>query len=720
MFRKYREPIGVSLLVIWIIYSLAILLKTGFVSDDAYNSQIKGQIIQQGITLGGRIFSEIEGWLRGAGRLMLLAWPMNYGLYYYTQDLVTVKTLTIAVNIAAILLFYIFAKREAGSWRIALLTCMLVPECFQFRLWHDPILAFTFFVPITFALVMGALVLYQKYLDGAGRRWVLAATCVYMAALLMYEIAVPLCLLFVLLALVRRRSLTGALFSSLPFTGAALLLIVVSAVFRLYLLKGDYAQSTYPGAELHLDPQKFLAAFTVQTIASLPLSYFHFMQDRPELIFHPIDYLAFALFGFGIAALVYRVGRDTVRPQWVSWIGCGAILLFLSAGLTGLSGHQNELIQAGYGFGYIPVYIQYFGLCMFLVALIWFIATRLRWRMSLVVFSVVMGAASAMVAGLNLGLNRAVAFRSNETYKHPRVLLNAALKAGLANDMKDGAFLIRTMRFPSDYTWAFTLATGKTFEVCDPGDAVIIQRCVEMMRPPHARFKAAVSPDSALAITDASEGDVWALSYNFDRKVGEKGRVILGRVERIVTNSKDSSLVQLMVRDVRVYDLQDDQVSKLNLPAPVNFLRVIEDQNEDMNETRPVEVGLQPAGDVDYQWQGRIFARDGSFANNLRWSSGDAKLVLHNMSGTTQTVDISMGLAIATAGKSTVVITYPEKTEEIAVTQIPVDYARRVVIKPGRTEIMFTSNAPEIQNGDPRHIVFGVFNFRLIPGKKPI
>ncbi len=716
---KNREVLGIVLLVIWIIYSLAALLKTGFISDDAYNSQIKGRIIQDGITLGDRIFEEMAGWLLGSGRLML-SWAMTYSLYYYTQDPVTVKAIAVAVNTTVILLFYVFAKRETGSWRVALVACLLVPVCFQFRLWHDPILAFTLLMPITFALVMGALVLYQKYLDGSDRRFIVAAACVYVVAVLMYEIAVPLCVLFVVLAFARLRSVVGALINSLPFTGAAAMLMAVSAAFRLYLIKAG--ESTYPGAELHLDPHKLLTAFSVQTVASIPLSYFHFMQDRPALVLHRGDYAALVLFGLGLAALVYRIGREAVLPHWsnwLSWMGCAAMLLFLSAGLTSLSGHQDELIQAGFGFGYLPVYFQYFGLCMFVASLIWIVASRLRWPIALAIFSLLVGAGSATVAGVNLGLNRAVVAQSNQTYKYPRALLNAALKAGIASDMQEGAFLLRNMRFASDHTWALTLATGKTFDVCDPGDAAIIKGCLERMRPPHARLKAVASPDPKLAVTDAREGDVWTLSYNFDKKTGRTGRVLLGRVERVVTDSEGGAIAQLLVRDIRIYDLKLDQVRTLVLPAPVNFLHVIEEESEDMTEARPVASVLQPADDVDFQWLGRVYARDGNSANNLRWSSGDATLALHNFSGTPQTVAISMGLGIATAGTSTVVINYLDHAEKVAVKQVPVDYRKTLVLKPGRTEIRFSSDAPEIQNGDPRHIVFGVFNFKLMPVKQP-
>ena len=72
----FNLVIGILLLLLLFIsiYNFGVLLKTGFVGDDAYNSMIKGAIINQNISLNDRILSEIKGWTFGAGRIMIVNW----------------------------------------------------------------------------------------------------------------------------------------------------------------------------------------------------------------------------------------------------------------------------------------------------------------------------------------------------------------------------------------------------------------------------------------------------------------------------------------------------------------------------------------------------------------------------------------------------------------------------------------------------------------------
>ena len=111
---KKTDVLVITLIVLWAIYNLAVLLKTGFMSDDAYNSQIRGQILEQGVSLNDRILSETIGWLKGSGRLMVVTWYMTYGLYYYTQDPVIVKSINIAISLAEFYAFIYFQKGKPG------------------------------------------------------------------------------------------------------------------------------------------------------------------------------------------------------------------------------------------------------------------------------------------------------------------------------------------------------------------------------------------------------------------------------------------------------------------------------------------------------------------------------------------------------------------------------------------------------------------------------
>ncbi|MBC7457954.1 MAG: hypothetical protein H7235_06725 [Bdellovibrionaceae bacterium] len=704
----------VALIVIWGIYNLAVLLKTGFMSDDAYNSQIKGQILEQGISLNERILAEAFGWLKGSGRLMIVSWYMTYGIYYFTQDPIIVKALNITIILIGILFFYTFSKKETGSPYLALLACLLIPSFFQFRMWHDPIMAFTFLIPAIFTLTMGALVFFQKFLHSGKVYYCGIAFCFYLAALLIYEISYVLCLLFVVIAYMHSRNIIKAIKLSLPFTAATALLICISAFFRLYAIKNSSnPQSTYPAAELHLNIDRVISAFEIQALSSVPLNYFFFNKENLALVFQKFDYLFFAAFGIGLSILFYKIGRNTVTFKLASWTLCGGVLLLAPAALTSLSGHQVDLIKMGYGFGYIPVYLQYFGLCIIVVASLSVIATKIKWRFALAIFSIVVSVGATVVTALNLGLNRAVALKMNETYKYPADLLKAALKAGLVKDMKDGAFIFRTTRYPSDYTWFYRIGAEKKLELCELFDVVKYKLCIEKLHP--AQITTNTKPSSeSVEIIDLSKQDAWILSYNFEKKSGKTGQVIFSKIERIVQNSKSNTLIQVLVNEIKVYDLKEDRIRKLDLQSlPANFLTIIEDQTVDMAEVQPFDPASLLARDVDFEWLGKIYGREGTNQNNLRWSSGSAILTLHNISSKPKHITITMEIGTPTVEASEMIIKYPAQTERITLGLVPMPYSKTILIAPGQTEVTFTSNAEPIRNGDPRNIVFGIFNFKI-------
>jgi len=705
--KKY-ETIALALLATWVIYNLFVLLKTGFISDDAYNSQIKGAIIQQGVTLHERILSEIAGWIQGAGRFLVVGWYMTYATYYYTQDTVVVKAITIAIILCGILLFYFFSKRETGSSSLALLACFTIPVFFQFRLWHDPILAFTFLIPIIFALTTGALILFQKYLDTSEVRYWFGAAFVFLIALLTYEIAYPLCLIFLVVAFARSRNVLTAIKQSLPFTGLVALILGMSAAYRLYFIKNSNSLSTYPGAELHLELGKLVSAFEIQTSATIPLSYYFFNKEHLNTQLHAIDYLLLALFWGGIAVLIHQLGKSTAPPKLASWVTSGIILLFIPAALSSLSGHQVELNQIGYGFGYITVYLQYFGLCIFTMALVAFICRKIKGRW-LVIFAILVGAGFTVVAGKNLKLNRAVALKSNETYQYPRQLLKSALEAGIADEMKNGAFLFRTMRYPSDWMWFYTTVTGKTFETCELSDTSGYKTCMSKIQGVSPTV-----PSGGAEVIDLRKQQAWILSYNFGKKDGEAGRVILGKVDKVIQNGQSKMPIQIISSQIRIYDLKSNQVQRFNLDsAPINFLNLITSQSADISEVAPFDPAVLQPSDVAFEWAGEVYGREGTDKDNLRWSSGSATLTLHNLSHTGKYINLSMEFGTPTTPRSNLSVQYGKEKATLTLSQARIPYSKKIFLSPGSTEIKFTSDGKPIQNGDPRNIVFGIFNFNI-------
>ena len=89
---KYSGLFFKLFLLLWTIWILFPLLDAGFFGDDAYNSQIRGGLIHNGMSIWERIWGETVGWATGAGRI----WPFHhfymYSINYFIINVLLIKT----------------------------------------------------------------------------------------------------------------------------------------------------------------------------------------------------------------------------------------------------------------------------------------------------------------------------------------------------------------------------------------------------------------------------------------------------------------------------------------------------------------------------------------------------------------------------------------------------------------------------------------------------
>ena len=704
------------LLAAWVGYYLAVLLKTGFISDDAYNSQIRGRLIQDNITLFTRTFDEALGWVTGAGRFFPLSF-YHYALYNVTQNFVLVKLITLTIVLVGVILFYAFVKNETNSRYVGLLAGITVPIFFQFRLWHDPILAFTALIPIIFAYMMGALVLFQKYLDNKKNYLLYLAAFLYLLSLLTYEVVYPFGILFTILAFSRSKDFKQSIKISWPFIFLSVFFVALMVLLRMYFLPHNIihnAQSTYPGAQLHTDLGGVIQAFKVQIFATLPLSYYFSKKVFLQLLYYKTDLIAVAAFYITTCFLIIKLAKEKVLANPGTLVICGILLLFLPSLEIALSGHQSELIQIGYGFGYIPVYFQYFGLCLICVAALIHICSNLPPKF-VMIFALTISALLSTVATINLGLNRAVALETNKFYKYPRQLLESALKAGIVDDIKENSLILRTMRFPSDWTWFYTTATGKKFNVCDINEITAYKKCISNISTIHANDEIiALDTKNTAEILDTSSRDAWILSYTFDKEMGEKGQLFLGKIDHIIQDASSKTPIQIVVKKLRIYQFEENKIYPVDLETrPINFLKIVGNEDGRPSSFQNFSPAKLSAEDTDFQWLGGVLGRDGSDKSNVRWSSGSGKLALYNFSNKPQTIKFSMVLGVPTEEISHLSIKYPEYTETLNLGEKQIPYSKTLSLPPGETMITFASDGKPVANGDPRKIVFGIFDFEF-------
>ncbi len=178
---------------------LAPLLFSAYWSDDTFNSQIRGILIQHGMGLWQFTGQTILDWMRGLGRVLALAFLVCYTLFYYCQSLFVYKFVVYIVALADVWVFYLLVKQIGKSTPLALLSAALFPLFVQFRAAWDPLLSFSCLYPLLALLLFTSLLLFSHYLENASLRLLGLSAVLFCLSTLMFEVAFPLGVLYVIL-----------------------------------------------------------------------------------------------------------------------------------------------------------------------------------------------------------------------------------------------------------------------------------------------------------------------------------------------------------------------------------------------------------------------------------------------------------------------------------------------------------------------------------------
>jgi hypothetical protein len=552
------------------LYLLGPLLTTSYISDDSYNSLMHGQLLHNGLGLWEFMYSGIDYWLFKAGRIFPL--PNYYvPLYYFLQSLLIYKALTVLVALASVAAFAWFLTLISGAPGIAPLAFILVPILFQLRAWHDPLLAFHFFTPLLAIFLMLAFTFFQRYLLSnetrlSDRRW---SAGFFFLAMMTYEVGQTCVVFFPLLALMHSRSIRRALRSALPHITLFLGVLAATCLLRSPL-NPRYMNSYQVVAKFDL--KNALLATTMQVSASFPLSYF--FKTKPPLKdwFAPTDFLFFPLYFSVVYTLIKRFGGG----QGARTLVVIGLPLTLGMGIIGgFSSHQQEIRGVGWGMGYLPVFIGYFGVGMLLAGLGLALharctASRARKGLAILMAGLLTGAAFC-----NLVQSRWTAHQANMFYKFPRDVVVSALQSGLLDDVPQDATIVVNARFPIDHFWGFSQYLNKRVFTKSPTDLFANQH------------------GSQPIVENVSARNMYGFTYQYDHQKGRTGTAYAGKITEVVYDPQKKAVVALNLQELRLYDFQTKR-TKIIKPneAPVNLLLIMNHADE-----APASITDFPAND---------------------------------------------------------------------------------------------------------------------------
>jgi len=675
-------------LILWITYVLFPLLNVGFISDEAYNSQILGKNITEGVSLWNRLYSEIHGWLTGAGRFWPFNWFYKYGLYTLQPTPFIIKLITLILVVFNVVFYSKIIKFITKDKNLSYVCAFIIPLFFQFRLWHDPIMAFTFMIPLIGFFLFSTLLLLINYLNKNKSSTISLFCFIYLLSLWTYELTY-IFISFYILIIIFSPSRNGWWKPILLITLITGIHLFIAIYFK------DPNQDSYPGTKLNFDYQVVFSSLLVQITSAFPLSW-KLANAPAHESFSKISYSV--LIVFSIFSLFFTFEFNKIKKTLFKSAGSVKLFIFSLAFLIvpavpiALTGHQHELIDMGFGYGYIVVFLQYFGSAILFLYLIYYLKNRYLFRNEralVLIFLIILS-----IGYFTRLENSFVVHEVNKAYKYPRDLLRKSIDSGILNDISSETLLLRNERYPSDHQWFYAMRTGQKINTCGINLANEFPKC----------FNEALNAD-----------DIYGLAY-FMGKDYKNGSVFVAKLKNITVI--EGVPINMKFQNYKVYNSKNDKLEDVSSNKTYDLLKIA--NTEVGNNLIDYDLRDFEIGEVSYGFK-TFYPREGGKRGYLRWSSGRSSMIIENSNSESLKKILSLTLIRPNSkhqhASISITHTTPQSRGFLEMSRYFVLGQKEIEIilnlKPGINYLNFKSGSHHIDNGDPRNIVFGIGNYML-------
>jgi hypothetical protein len=357
-------------------------------------------------------------------------------------------------------------------------------------------------------------------------------------------------------------------------------------------------------------------------------------------------------------------------------------------------------VKAGIGYGYLPVFFQYFGLATLILLIIRKITPSL-------ILSTSIWFAFFVIISFTRLENYHVVKESNIVYKYPRDLLGSSIKEGLLNGVTEDDLIIIHSKYPSDDSWFYAMMMDKKINVCSIN---ISSENITISNKKVSIFNEKFGTDRyhqirfPYCLKYKNWNNIFGLSYYHfaDYKSGE---VIF---TSLVEFDKDQDNKRFKFKEYKIYNKLSKKITSQ-----------IGEKYYDFNKLRDVALPdgyfrLLPfllVDKISLSFSG-LYAEEGTRDSYLRWSSGESKIIIYNDSPTVEGRVLNFAIVRPNNDNLPLEIRYGENIVEKVILNYK-EFSLQLLLEPGETIIEISSELQSINNGDPRDIVFGIANYTL-------
>ena len=541
--KKKKDIIFINLLLLYTVIYLYPMLNSGYYVDDSINSLIKATVNFDGQSILYIVYANFLYWFSSLGRFFPIAF-YQYLIFYYINSLLLYKIIILVFICINILLFGYFVKLFTDSKRLSYLFMLTIPMFFQFRIYHDPILSYNFFMQFIFAFLLISFILFIKGLENKKNSFLLLSILSYIINLLSYEVTYMFFIFHFIIAYKIIKDFKSALLKTLPFLAVSFLAIIFQFIIRSQITISE--NSAYV---INLDVVKYCFTVARQIIAAFPLSYYFF--DPQKIAVHNlagilsgvtiIDISISILFLYLVFSILKWSPLEKINVKYLFLLGISFIII--PSLLIGLSPkYQAEIIL---GIGYLPVYFQYFGMLIFLASILIYINRKIKSKKADYILKVLISIFIVLISNINIQTNRLVIENFNSIMYYPRLILENSMHNNLFKNVPANSTILLE-KSSSWYRWDnkyfFYLNSNKRLNIIDKS---------QYLSDLAEKSGNSISKYGDLKYIDLSKDKIYTLKYESNEK--NIGYVFLGKVHDIFYDDLDQSTPQINLEDLKIY-----------------------------------------------------------------------------------------------------------------------------------------------------------------------
>lgn len=439
--KKYSRYIMWAAIAVLYILCFMIILRSGYAYDDMWTHVERGMALNEGNPYLSYYKDSIHHWTFVVGRIMIFSYYCGMVVNYLPLAVYKFMIVT-AVFLDALVLGKII-EELTGSEKLKYLCCILFPAVVSLQTsYFSAMYGFHALVQFTLLFVLSGTYFYIKYRKTQKIRYQVFSCICWFISLGMYEVSYVLCVCFIVALL----SLDGWDYVRKHFwksikTGLPQIIVMLAWLVANLIVRHN-ASADYAGSSPNFDIISIVRTFLMQCSASLGFgdAFSEFIQyDRWYWISFAKEYvgvlqiLTYIAFLAAILFVLFKV-KDIEHKKLTGILWLGIVLIVFPAMIIGVSSRYQEEI---YWFqGYIPEYIQSWGLALIAGVIVVFIGEKLKNKKKLyITFNLIVAMGFSMVFIFDNIVGASSVADVNAFYQDHYDTIQDSIDAGLLDDI---------------------------------------------------------------------------------------------------------------------------------------------------------------------------------------------------------------------------------------------------------------------------------------------